>query len=89
MFSVSLSATALMQCKGLIFRLSGFAGTGYVKTDDMRRIWHNLGLRLSYKQVKDLCTYVAEATGNTGSSRSSRGDRILYRQLTDRLVDEL
>ena len=64
------------------------AGTGYIKTEDMRRILHNLGLRLSYRQVKDLCTYVAETTSNTGSSRSSRADRIYYRQLTDQPVED-
>lgn len=63
-------------------------GTGYIKTEDMRRILHNLGLRLSYRQVKDLCTYVAETTSNTGSSRSSRADRIYYRQLTDQPVED-
>ena len=63
-------------------------GTGYIKTEDMRRILHNLGLRLSYRQVKDLCTYVAETTSNTGSSRSGRADRIYYRQLTDQPVED-
>ena len=63
------------------------AGTGYIKTEDMRRMLHNLGLRLSYKHVKDLCTHVAETTGNIGSGRSSRADRIYYRQLTDQVVD--
>ena len=65
-----------------------FTGTGYIKTEDMRRILHNLGVRLSYRQVKDLCTYVAETTSNTGSTRSSRADRIYYRQLTDQLVED-
>lgn len=63
-------------------------GTGYIKSEDMRRILHNLGLRLSYRQVKDLCTYVAETTGNAGGTRSNRADRIFYRQLTDRAADE-
>lgn len=65
-----------------------FTGTGYIKTEDMRRILHNLGVRLSYRQVKDLCTYVAETTSNTGSSRSSKADRIYYRQLTDQPVED-
>lgn len=59
------------------------AGTGYIKTDDMRKILHNVGLRLSYRQVKELCAYVAETTGNAVSSRSNRTDRIFYRQITD------
>ena len=55
----------------------------------MRKILHNLGLRLSYRQVKELCAHVAETTGNTGSSRTSRTDRIFYRQITDTTADEV
>lgn len=64
------------------------AGCGYIKTDDMRRVLHNLGLRLSYRQVKDLCAYVAEVTSNTGISRTSRTDRISYRQITHVSADD-
>ena len=62
------------------------AGTGYMKIDDMRKILHNLGLRLSYRQVKELCAHVAEATA--ASSRSNRTDRIFYRQITDTSADD-
>lgn len=59
-------------------------GTGYIKSEDMRRILHSLGRQMSYRQVKDLCSFVAEVTCSTSSSRS-RNDRILYRQLTDKV----
>ena len=59
-----------------------FTGTGYIKTEDMRRILHSLGMRMSYRQVKDLCSLVAEITG---SSSRSRTDRVYYRQLTDKV----
>jgi hypothetical protein len=78
----------LASCIFLLSLGACFTGTGYIKTEDMRRILHNLGLRLSYRQVKDLCTYVAETTSSTGSSRSSRADRIYYRQLTDQPVED-
>lgn len=79
---------SFMSCIFLLSLGACFAGTGYIKTEDMRRILHNLGLRLSYRQVKDLCNYVAETTSSTASSRSSRADRIYYRQLTDQPVED-
>lgn len=62
------------------------AGTGYIKIEDMRKMLHNLGLRLSYRHVKDLCGHVAETTA--ASSRSNRTDRIFYRQITDTSADD-
>lgn len=52
------------------------AGAGYLKTEDVRRICHNLGLGLTHRIVKELCT-------NAGhNSNSSKSDRIDYKHLT-------
>ena len=77
---------SFLQVSAISFCVYLCAGTGYIKIDDMRKILHNLGLRLSYRQVKELCAHVAEATAV--SSRSNRTDRIFYRQITDSSADD-
>ena len=61
--------------------VSGTAGTGYLKIDDLRKIVHNLGRDLSHRTVKELCVSVADPTGR-------HPDRVYYRDITDREIKE-
>lgn len=55
-----------------------FAGTGYLKLDDLRRILNILGLALSHRTVKELCLQVADPTSR----------KIVYRELYEKEVKE-
>lgn len=53
------------------------SGAGYIRTDDLRKILHNLGSGLPNWLVKELTSNVADL------ARRGRPDRIYYRDLTD------
>lgn len=55
----------------------GSAGVGYIKTDDLRKILHNLGAGLPHWLVKDLIYNVVDMT------RRGRTDRVYYQSITD------
>jgi hypothetical protein len=55
---------------------------GYLKSDDIRRLLHCLGKFLSHRNVKDIV-----ACAVSESSKSSRDDRIVYRNFTEKEVE--
>lgn len=57
------------------------AGAGYLRIEDVRRVCHNLGLGLTHRIVKDLCT-------NAGHSSASKSDRIDYKHLIQEEIKE-
>ena len=57
------------------------AGAGYLRIEDVRRICHNLGLGLTHRIVKELCT-------NAGHNSASKSDRIDYKHLTQEEIKE-
>ena len=56
-------------------------GCGYIKVEDLRRLMHSLGAGLPHRLVKEVVAAAAES----GSSRW-RGERVYYRDLTDKEV---
>jgi hypothetical protein len=56
-------------------------GCGYIKVEDLRRLMHALGAGLPHRLVKELVAVAAEG----GSSRW-RGERVYYRDLTDKEI---
>lgn len=56
-----------------------YAGTGYLKVDDMKTLLHSLGLSMSHRLVRELTSSVAD---------SRRTDRIYYRELTEAEIVE-
>ncbi|GAX85276.1 hypothetical protein CEUSTIGMA_g12695.t1, partial [Chlamydomonas eustigma] len=70
----------------LAFRYLDRTGCGYIKTDDMRRFLHQLGLDLSYRAVKELALAGQEVSTQAAAAKGSphsTSDRIYYRDLTD------
>ena len=53
-------------------------GCGYLKTDDLRRLLHSLGLALPNRTVRELVAGVADQSGRY------KGERVYYRDITDK-----
>ena len=58
------------------------AGAGYIRTDDLRKLLHNLGAGLPHWLVKDLVANV------TDLGRRGRPERVYYREITDVEIKE-
>eukprot|EP00955_Chlamydomonas_euryale_P005978 63723-Chlamydomonas_euryale.AAC.1 len=57
-------------------------GSGYLRTDDLKRILHAVGLQLPHRAVKALVAAAAAGGGGAGS------DRVHYRALCDLPAEE-
>lgn len=57
--------------------LNCITGAGYIRTDDLRKILHNLGEALPHWLVKDLVSNVVDP------ARRGRSERVYYQNITD------
>eukprot|EP00803_Ostreobium_quekettii_P002366 evm.model.scf_336.5 EVM.evm.TU.scf_336.5 scf_336:60598-75964(-) len=68
----------------MAFRYFDRTGCGYIKSEDLRRMLHNLGRSMPPRTVRDLVANVVDRS----SRYKDRDTRVYYRDLTDKEIVE-
>lgn len=70
----------------LAFRFFDRTGCGYLRTEDLRKIFSSLGMPLSHRMVKDLVASAVEVAVARSPAARTGDDRLYIREITDREV---